>query len=122
LRLLARFGAAPEPFANLVLPLTPGAIHAADATGFTGIAFDARGTGRYSLLLDSYGIESREAFRAPFTAGPDMREVRIPFGAMRSPDASARLDLDRLRALVVRLDGEPGGRSSLELANLRFYR
>ena len=56
----ARMGAAPQPFANLVLPLTPGAIQLADARGFAGIAFDARGTGRYALLLESYGTETRE--------------------------------------------------------------
>jgi len=120
--LLARMGAAPQPFANLVLPLTRGAIHLADARGFTGIAFDARGTGRYALLLESYGIEPRNAFRTAFTAGETAREVRIPFSAFQSPAPAAELDLARLRALVIRLEGEPAGQASLELANIRFYR
>ncbi len=122
LRLVARFGAAPEPFANLVLPLTPGSIHPADATGFTGVAFDARGTGRYAIHVESHGVEPRESFRARFAAGAEVAEMRIPFSALRSPDADAQLQLDRLRAIVIRLEGEPGGRASLELGNVRFYR
>lgn len=120
--LYARMGAAPRPFANLVLPLTRGAIHVADARGFAGIAFDARGAGRYALFLDSYGIEGRNAFRAAFTAGETAREIRIPFAALRSPDAETRLDLAALRALIVRLEGETGGEAMLELGNVRFYR
>jgi imidazolonepropionase-like amidohydrolase len=120
--LVARFGAAPQPHASLVLPLTRGAVHLADARGFAGIAFDARGTGGYALLLESYGIEGRDSFRAPFTAGETIREVRVPFGAFASPNPAARLDLARLRALLVRLEGDPGGQSSLEIGKVRFYR
>ncbi len=120
--LFARMGAAPRPFANLVLPLTRGGVHVADARGFTGIAFDARGTGRYGLALESHGIETRNYFRTEFAAGAAAREIRIPFGAFRSADASARLDLARLRGLVIRLEGETGGAAMLELGNVRFYR
>jgi imidazolonepropionase-like amidohydrolase len=118
----ARMGSAPQPFANLIVPLTRGAVHLADARNFQGIAFDARGTGRYALLLDVYGASSRAPFTAPFAAGAIRGEIRIPFTQFRSADPSARLDLARLRALVIRLDGEPGGTAALELANLRFYR
>ncbi|MDQ8757633.1 amidohydrolase family protein [Sphingosinicella sp. LHD-64] len=117
----ARMGAAPQPYANLVFPLTPGAIQLADANGFTGIAFDARGTGRYALMLESYGIEPRSAFRTSFSAGETVREITIPFSSLRSPGAAA-LDLTRLRALIFRLEGEPGGQATLELGNVRFYR
>ena len=41
---------------------------------------------------------------------------------LRSPDAATTLDLARLRALVFRLEGEPGGQATLELGNIRFYR
>lgn len=117
----ARMGADTQPYASLVLPLTPGAIHLADARGFDGVAFDARGKGRHSLLVDSYGVGQRESFRASFDAGEVVREVMIPFSALRSPGAAA-LDLARLRALAFRLEGEPGGQATLELGNIRFYR
>ncbi|WP_166039643.1 amidohydrolase family protein [Sphingosinicella sp. YJ22] len=120
--LFARMGAAPQPYANLVLPLTPGPVHLADARGFDGIAFEARGSGRYALLLDSYGVDSRRMFRTAFTAGQTTREVRIPFKQFSSSSEAARLDLARLRAVVIRLEGEPGGQETLELGNIRFYR
>jgi hypothetical protein len=119
--LVARMGSAPRPFAQLILPLTPGAIQLADARGFTGVAFDARGTGKYNLLFDSYAIGERDWFEAPFTAGAAAQEIRIPFSAFRSKDADAKLDLARLRALIVQLDGEPGGTAWLELGKVRFY-
>jgi hypothetical protein len=119
--LVARMGAAPQPFAQLTLPLTKGAVQLADARGFTGVAFKARGPGRYSLLFDTYGIQPRASFRSAFTSGEEVREVRIPFASFRSVDANAKLDLARLRALIVRLEGEPGGRTWLELGNIRFY-
>jgi hypothetical protein len=120
--MLARMGAAPQPFAELAMPLTPGAIQLADARGFAGIAFEARGAGDYALLLDSYGIMSRNRFRAAFAAEETPREIRIPFSAFRSPAPDARLDLARLRALIFRLTDEPGGTAWLELAKVRFYR
>ena len=120
--LLAQMGAAPRPFAELTLPLTKGAIHLADARGFTGVAFDARGAGSYALRLDSYGIDEDAWFGAEFDAGETPREVRIPFTAFRSPDAGATPDLARLRAVIVRLKGEPGGKAWLELGKVRFYK
>lgn len=120
--LLARMGAAPQPFANLVLPLTPGAVHLGDARGLAGLAFDARGTGRYALQLDIYGVDNNAPFRADFEAGAAAREVRIPFSAFASRAPGVRLDLTRLRALIIRLEGEPGGQATLELSNIRFYR
>jgi imidazolonepropionase-like amidohydrolase len=120
--LLARMGAAPQPFANFVLPLTRGAIQLADARGFTGVSFEARGTGRYALLLESYGIHMRDSFKTVFSAGQELREIRLPFAAFTSANAGARLDLARLRAVIFRLEGNPGGQAALDLGNIRFYR
>lgn len=119
--LLAQIGAAPRPFAELTLPLTKGAIRLADARGFTGIAFDARGAGSYALRLDSYGIDEDAWFAAAFEAGETVREVLIPFAKFRSLNADATLDLARLRALIVRLESESGGKAWLEFGKVRFY-
>jgi len=119
--LVAQMGAAPRPFAQLILPLTKGAVQLADARGFTGIAFDARGAGRYQMAFDSYAIQQGGWFRAGFDAGPAAREIRIPFSAFSSTSKDATLDLAKLRALIVRLDGEPGGKAWLEIGNVRFY-
>ena len=61
-------------------------------------------------------------FRAAFTAGETTREVRIPFKEFRSSSEAERQDLARLRAVVIRLEGQPGGQETLELGNIRFYR
>ncbi len=119
--LTAGMGAAPKPFAELHLPLTRGSVQLADASGFSGIAFEARGTGDYALLLNSYAIHPRSWFRASFEAGETPREIRIPFSAFESPLAGARLNPARLRALLFRLEGEPGGGTWLELGKIRFY-
>lgn len=120
--MMAGMGAAPRPFAELALPLTRGAVQLADASGFSGVAFEARGAGEYALQLNSYAIHPRSWFRASFEAGEARREIRIPFSDFRSPLADARLDPTRLRALLFRLEGEPGGGAWLELGNVRFYR
>lgn len=122
LLLAARLGPALQPFAQLALPLTPGAVTLADARGFTGVAFTARGGGRHAIRLDSHGLLQGAWFRATFDVGEGAREVRISFAAMRSPDPAATLDAARLRAVIFRLEGEPGGRAWLELTNVRFYR
>ncbi len=115
---VARLGAADRPFAALVLPLTRGAINLADARGFTGIAFEARGAGRYGVAFDVYG--ARGTGRATFEATGERREIRLPFSAFASGDTP--LDLARLRSVAFRLTGESGGRAWLELAKVRFYR
>jgi imidazolonepropionase-like amidohydrolase len=120
--LMAGMGAAPRPFAELQLPLTRGSVQLADASGFSGLVFEARGAGEYELLLNSYAIHPRSWFKASFEAGGTRREIRIPFAAFRSPLAGARLDPGRLRALLFRLEGSPGGGAWLELGNVRFYR
>ena len=117
---LASFGAAARPFAQLVLPLTKGAVLPADASRFAGIAFTARGAGTYRLRLESYGLDGSDWFQEEFEAGSDMREIRLPFSAFTS-SGDARLDLARLRALRFELTGEPGGRGWLELDDVRFY-
>lgn len=116
---VARMGSAPRPYAQLVVPLTRGGIQVADARGFTGVAFTARGAGRYALAFDSYGRSDR--FETGFDADETPREVRLPFHAFTS-DEPGSPDLTSLRALIFRLNGKPGARAGLQLENLRFYR
>ncbi|MEW4449798.1 amidohydrolase family protein [Qipengyuania sp. JC766] len=118
---LASFGANPRPFAQLVLPLTKGAVLPADASGFSGIAFVARGEGTYRLRLESYGLNGSQWFGSEFAAGDAAREFRLPFSAFASASKTATLDLARLRALRFELTGEPGGTGWLELDDVRFY-
>ena len=119
LMLTARMGARAQPYAQLIVPLTKGGVTLADASGFTGIAFDARGAGRYSLAFDSYGVQPDDWFRASFDAGEAVQEVRVPFGALQGRGV---FDPRSLRALMIRLQADPGATTWLEIGNLRFYR
>lgn len=120
--LAARLGAAPQPYAQWVLPLTRGPILLADARGFDGIELRAKGEGEYRLVLDSYGLNGRDMFAAPFKAGSGARTVRLPFRAFASRTSGLALDLSQLRALRIELSGKTGGTASLELDDVRFYR
>ncbi len=115
-------GAFGPPYAYLIVPLTRGAIVPADARGFAGVAFRATGQGAYGLVLDSHGLPAERFFAAEFQAGPNPRDIRLPFAAFVSDDPKRTLDLAGLRALRFRLEGAPGTRVRLELADLRFYR
>lgn len=118
---LASFGATPRPFAQLVLPLTKGAVLPADASAFSGIAFTARGAGIYRLRLESYGLSGSDWFRSEFEADDQSRRICLPFRAFVTDSGDdIRLDLTRLRALRFELTGEPGERGWLELADVRF--
>jgi len=119
--LAAQMGAAPAPYVQWILPLTRGPVFVADASRFTGLEVEAKGAGRYRLVLESYGMEGRDWFAAPFEAGEASRTVRIPFAAFHSRNAAARLDLTQLRALRVQLLGQTGGTAALELGAVRFY-
>jgi len=120
--LVAHMGSAPRPFAQLILPLTKGAIQLADARGFKGVAFTVRGAGNYKTLFDSYGLRERAWFHVSFAAKEKSRNVSLPFTAFQSHDSAAKLNMDQLRALIVQLDGEPGGKAWLQLSDVHFYR
>jgi len=119
--LAAQMGAAPQPYAQWVLPLTRGPILVADASQFTGVELTAKGAGDYRLVLESYGIDGRDWFAAPFEAGAKATRIRLPFAGFKSRDAAEKLDLTKLRALRVQLSGETGGTATLELGEVRFY-
>lgn len=119
--LAAQMGAAPRPYVEWVLPLTRGTIDVADASAFEGIELMVKGRGEYRIVLESYGLRGRSWFRAPFTASPSSEALRIPFVSFTSRDPEAMLDLARLRAIRVVLEGETLGTKALELGSVRFY-
>ncbi|MBN8807984.1 MAG: amidohydrolase family protein [Sphingomonas sp.] len=119
LMIVAKMGGRDRPYAQLLVPLTRGGITLADASGFAGIAFDARGAGSFSLALDQYGLQPDDWRHADFTAGDAVQEVRIPFAALTG---DAPFDATKLRSLLIRLKGDPGASAWLEIGNLRFYK
>ena len=74
-----------------------------DATGWTGIAFEARGNGEtYELRLRTDDLARPwQSFRAPFAAGADWAEVRLPFDGFEAHRTDAALDLSAIRRVGV---------------------
>lgn len=95
-----------RPYARINLPLTKGAVEPMDARAFTGVEFEARGRGAYSLRA--------QTTRTPFEAGPKWSTIRIPF--------DPQLDLARLTLLTFEIARPGGQRAWLELDNVRFYK
>ncbi len=94
-----------SPYARMNLPLTKGAVEPMDARAFSGVEFEARGDGAYSLRINTT--------RTPFNAGPQWTTVRIPF--------DAKLNLARLQMLTWEIARPGGQRAWLEIDNVRFY-
>lgn len=120
--LAAQMGAAPRPYVQWVLPLTPGPIKLADARAFDGIELVVKGTGDYRLVIESYGLDGSEWLAAPFKPGKERATIRLPFEEFRSRRSNVALDLAKLRALRIQLSGKTGGTASLEVAAIRFYK
>ena len=95
-----------RPFARVNLPLTRGAIEPMDASAFTGVEFEARGEGAYSLNVKSRAVT--------FDATPAWSVIRIPF--------DLKSDASRLTMLTFEIARPGGQRAWLELDNVRFYK
>lgn len=106
LSLTAHFSDSANPYARVNLPLTRGAVEPMDAKSFTGVEFDVRGEGAYSLRI--------QTAKSLFEAGPAWSTVRIPF--------DAKIDTPRLTMLTFEIARPGGERAWLELDNIRFYK
>ena len=101
-----------SPLCSMVLPLSKGSVLPVDASGFSGVEFEARGDGAYMLQVPTRSIRDRNYFRAPFAATPEWKRVRIPFSGI-GPD---------LLNLEFQITPNTGESAWLELDNIRFYR
>ena len=119
----ARMSDKARPYAQLVLPLSRGAVEPVDASGFRGVRFDARGDGRYRLIVTIQAVRDFSQFAAAFDAGAEWKQVEVPFTALareRSPQPAAWTARDLL-ALVFEVARPSGSFGWLELDNVRFY-
>ena len=108
----ALMSAKKQPFARIEFPLTPGAVEPGDVSAFSGVSFEARGAGAFRLLAYKGSAHKPAALEAPFQAGDEWKEFRIPF---------AELKTIPIYALAFELAGTGDSRVWLELDNLRFY-
>jgi hypothetical protein len=125
LSVLARMSAAERPFVSVSVPLARGAVEPADARGWRGVRFDARGDGgAYRLIIPTRAPRDAAHFHAPFNASPKWQTVRIDFAALKQAEAArpapwTGTDLLMLTFEIARPPGELGW---LELDNVRFYK
>lgn len=121
LTIIARMSEKDRPFARVNLPLTPGAVVPADARGYSGIAFDARGDGEYRVMVASRPQRSGAAPTAVFRAGAEWQQVRIPWKDLgRNPTSTwSAAELTDVSFEIARAAGQ---KAWLELDNVRLVK
>jgi len=113
-----------RPFAAVQLPLSPGAVEPVNASGFSGIEFDARGAGEYLLRVPAYSVRDNSWHQSPFSAGAVWARVRIPFASLKQDKTAAPVSFtgrDILMLMLV-IARPPGSFGWLEVDNVRFYK
>jgi hypothetical protein len=118
----ARMGAGREPYARAALRLDAGD-KPVDVSRFRGLRFDARGEGRYRIVLVTRGVEDGRYHQSYFSGSPLWTPVSIPFASVGQNGAGARVpwtgrDLVEVRFEMVRDAGKLGW---LELDNVSLY-
>jgi len=123
LSVMARMAERETPFARVSVPLSPGAVEPADASGFRGVIFDARGEGDYRLIVPTRGTRIAAYYQAPFTVGPRWQRVKVAFSALRRDDAKGPVPWTGtdLLMLTFEVSRPPGALGWLEIDNVRFY-
>ena len=121
----ARLSIKERPYIRMLLPLRRGGVEPVDATKFTGVQFEVRGSGDYRLVIPRYAVRDLDHFAAPFKASPDWTSVRIPFSTLRRNDAGRPQGVDWSSKDLLMIGFEMAGRSGelrwIELDNIRFY-
>ena len=118
---LARMSPKQSPFVDLVIPLTRGAVELADISSFKGIEFSARGEGKYSILLDTYGARKSSWPAASFAGEAQWKTVRIPFSAFQSKGVASPLPFRNVRALHFEIARPAGTDAWLEIDDVKLY-
>jgi hypothetical protein len=95
---------------------------ALDADAFKGVRLLVRGNGaRYNVHLKTPAtVLPWQSYRAAFDAGPDWREVRLPFTDFAPHRLEAKLDTRRLRRLGLVAIGR-AMHADICIAELGFY-
>jgi len=117
----ARLAVKDQPAARLTLPLSGGGLLPVDASGFRALVFDVRGDGAYRVLMAVRGRSQAMPLAAGFDAGPEWRQVVIPFSEYRGDQLPSSWAKDLLN-VAFELGGPAGSRRWLEIDNLGFLR
>lgn len=107
-----------SPFADLVMPLTKGAVELADISSFKGIQFSTRGERSYTILLDTYGARKSSWSIASFSVQVQWKTVRIPVAAFQTKDPTSLLPPRKTRALHFEIARPAGTDAWLDIDNV----
>ena len=105
-----------DPFAFVTLPFSPGEFVPVDASAFTGVRFEARGSGTYDIAVSSTTGEGQESF----VASPEWKTVEIGFASLKAENG-APLDVTGLLDVSFGRHGEAAQSVWLEIDNVEFY-
>ena len=124
LMLLARMSRQEEPLVRLELPLTPGEVQPADLRAYQGLRFEARGEGGYAVVLRALNGRDYGGWQAPFEAGGEWREIRVPFESLRYSNAANTVAWSGadITAVEFEIRREKGDEAWLELDNVGFFK
>jgi len=117
----ARLAVKEQPTARLTLPLSGGGLLPVDASGFRALAFDVRGDGAYRILAAVRGRSLAMPLTAGFDAGPEWRQIVVPFSEFKGEGLLPSWTTDLLN-VAFELGGPAGSRRWLEIDNVRFLR
>lgn len=116
LSMMAKMSEKDQPRAIVRLPLQPGNIVPVDASGFSGVQFEARGTGDYLLRIPLYRTQETRVAQTVFSGAAEWKTYRIPFSALGIADARDLLSIE------FGAERKAGESVWLELDNVAFYR
>ncbi len=95
-----------------------------DLTGYEALSFTAKGTGRYSVVVEKAGIQSWDQHQFEIALTGDEREITIPLSDLRRSAGSEGLDPSDVTLLAFYALGNNQSAQAFDLAveNVRFTR
>lgn len=116
LSLMATMSEKDQPRAIVRLPLQPGNIVPVDASAFSGVQFQARGSGDYLLRIPRYGSQTVRTPQTTFHGSAEWKTYRIPFSQLGIQDARDLLSIE------FGAERKAGESVWLELDNVALFR
>ncbi len=95
-----------------------------DLTGYQALSFTAKGTGRYSVVVEKAGIQSWDQHQFEIALTGDEREITIPLSDLRRSAGSEGLDPSDVTLLAFYALGNNQSATAFDLTveNVRFTR
>lgn len=107
-----------DPFAFVVLPLSPAGFMPVDAARFDGVRLDVRGQGPITIRIGGGPSEAESTLEAT----KNWQTVELPFERFADVSETGSVDISALHWLSIGRDGEAGSDFWVELDNVEFYK